>query len=101
MAVVAGGEFTGLDDDAVVERKEEFHDLGIAPTALGFFLHDVEGSGGRKGRFVRPGVCERVVDVDGLQYAGQQGDLLAAQPIGVTAAIPAFMVVRSEEHTSE
>src|ERR1039458_5325173 len=76
MAIVAGGEFAGLGDDAIVEREEEFHDFGIAPTTLGFFLHDAESFVGRKGRFVRPGLRERVVDVDGLQYAGQQGGLL-------------------------
>ena len=56
----------------------------------------VDGLLMRKRLFVRPRGSQRIVDVGDLQDGSQQRDLFAAEFIGVSSAIPAFMMVSDD-----
>jgi hypothetical protein len=79
-----------------VEFKEQVDDLRIAPSALGLFFHRAERVLDGEYALIRPGAGKRIVNVGDLKDAREERDVAAAQAIGISGTVPAFMVMADD-----
>ena len=61
-----------------------------------FLAHDVQRFGSGECSLIRSSGSQRIIDVGDLQNPRQQGDLVAAQSVGVSGAVPPLMVVTND-----
>src|SRR5271157_4863403 len=82
---------------ALVEHGEEFSDkIFIPETGLRLLAHGDGGLVMRERRLVRTGSAQRIVNVDHLQNARQEGNVAIFEAVGIAAAVGMLVMVTND-----
>src|SRR5215831_6774396 len=91
------GVAPGVGADCVLmQTGENPHQIRIAPSASGLFLHYRQRGFRRESLLVGTGAGESIVYIRELQDARQQGNLFSLEAVRIAGAVPSLVMMTDD-----